>query len=151
MCKTRADIHKLKTRHDGKTSEKTPGKRAALSCFSMKKTGREPKAATKTPPYPESYQTPQLQAVASPSIIPTTSHARSKETTNMHTDCSAGCTVSPAGESYSWNPAFLRGLGRGIWAESNWEAFWTFFKGHSLLLITAAMTQTDGYTQYHQR
>lgn len=150
MCKTRADIHKLKTRHDGKTSEKTPGKRAALSwrtALYEEDRKREPKVAARTPPYPESYQTPQLQAVASPSIIPTTSHAKSKETTNMHTDCSAGCIVSPAGESYSWNPAFLRGLGRGIWAESNWEAFWTFFKGHSLLLITAAMTQTDGYTQ----
>lgn len=36
-----------------------------------------------------------------------------------HTDCSAGCIVPSAEESYSWNPAFLKGLGRGIPAESN--------------------------------
>lgn len=149
MCKTCAEAHKLKTRHNGKTPAKAPGERALSwgPALYEEDRKRELKEAVRTAPCLKSY----LQAFASPSIIPSTSHAKSKETTNMHTGCSVGCLVSPAGESYSWNTAFLRGLGRGVWAESSWEAFWTFFKGHSLLLVTAAMTQTDGYYTVAQK
>lgn len=41
MCKTCAEVHKLKTRHDRKTSEKVPGKKPSAEGQLSMKTGRE--------------------------------------------------------------------------------------------------------------